>query len=276
MNEDYQRTLSGPFDLHGIGLHTGAEASVRVSPLGASEGIRFKLQGLAEPFIADVHSVQSLERCTTIGRDGYSVCTVEHLLSALSGCGVDNCLVEVDGPEVPAMDGSALPFVEQIQTVGTVQQTLLREPIWLDGPIWISDGSSEAMALPAEMLWVTYAIDFPDKVVKRQVCSYEVTPEVFGREIAPARTFGFMRDVEELRRRGLALGGGLHNAVVVGDDGYLGPVRFENEPVRHKALDLLGDLALLGAPLRARIIVLRGSHRLHVEMSREVLKRRRT
>jgi UDP-3-O-acyl N-acetylglucosamine deacetylase len=210
-----------------------------------------------------------------LGTAKNQVSTVEHLLSALSGCAIDNCLIRVEGPEVPALDGSSLPFCVAVEQAGFLEQDEERQWFELDEPVWVEQNGSHLLAIPAEQLRVTYGIDFAHPVLGQQIFSAPVTRESYRQEIAPARTFGFLREIEELRRRGLALGGGMDNALVIAEDGYLSPLRFADEPVRHKVLDLLGDLALLGAPLRAHVIGLKTSHGLNVRLVEAIQNKRR-
>jgi len=272
---ELQQTLNSHFELEGVGLHTGSLCRLRLSPAGAGEGVRFLLPGLKDSFPATVEYQTGANRCTTLGFQGQTVHTVEHLLSALAACGIDNCLIEVDGGEVPAVDGSALPFAHAIRKAGAQQQTLRREHIILEEPVWIEENGSTLIAFPSSKFRITCCIDFAHRVVGKQFFRVDVTAEAYEREIAPARTFGFLAEVEELRRQGLAGGGSLENALVIGDTGYLSPPRFDDEPVRHKTLDLIGDLALLGAPLQAEIVALKSSHRLNLLLARRILETRR-
>jgi UDP-3-O-[3-hydroxymyristoyl] N-acetylglucosamine deacetylase len=219
---------------------------------------------------ARVESASTFDYATTLNVDGVSVGTVEHVLSAAFGEGLDNCLIELDGPEVPILDGSALPFVRLFHAAGFER---LAEPVRklsAPGPVQVSrDGRSVSFQPDGPGLTITYEIDFPHPVVGRQELTVAIRPEEYSARIAPARTFGFAKDVAALRTRGLARGGSLHNAVVLDDTGVLsGPLRFRDEFVRHKVLDLLGDLALLGRVLDGHIHARKAGHALHIEFAR--------
>ena len=240
-------------------------------PAPAGHGIVFRRRDRPETAIpARVESASTFDYATTLNVDGVSVGTVEHVLSAAFGEGLDNCVIELDGPEVPILDGSSLPFVRLFHAAGFER---LGEPVTtLPGsdPIRVSrDGRSVSFEPDGPGLTITYEIDFPHPVVGRQELTVAIRPEEYSARIAPARTFGFAKDVEALRARGLARGGSLHNAVVLDDTGVLsGPLRFRDEFVRHKVLDLLGDLALLGAVLNGHIHARKAGHALHIEFAR--------
>ncbi len=265
---EHQRSLVRPVELEGVGLHTGTGVAVRIEPAEPDGGIVFvrsDLDGACIP--ATTRYLRGSAYATTLARDDVSVSTVEHLLSALRGLGVDNARVVIDGPEVPILDGSALPFVEAIRRAGIRSQTARRRYLTLLRPISVRSGDREILALPANRLEATYAIDFPHPAIGYQAATARVSGDAYARTIAAARTFTLLRDVEALRRAGLARGGSLDNALVVGEKGVMnGDLRFPDEFVRHKILDLIGDLALLGAPLRAHVIAYKGGHALHAAL----------
>lgn len=215
-------------------------------------------------------SAATFDYATTLTSGGVSVGTVEHVLSAAAGEGLDNCLIEIEGPEVPILDGSALPFVRLFHAAGFERQAARVRPLHLDRPVEVVRGDRSVLYEPdGPGLTITYEIDFPHPIVGRQSLTLTVRPEEYSARIAPARTFGFARDVEALRSRGLARGGSLHNAVVLDDTGVAsGPLRFRDEFVRHKILDLIGDLALLGRPLAGHIRARKAGHALHIEFAR--------
>lgn len=215
-------------------------------------------------------SASTFDYATTLSADGVSIGTVEHLLSAAAGEGLDNCFVEIDGPEVPILDGSALPFVRLFHAAGFERQDAPVRPLSLDREIVLERGDRSIRYSPeGDGLTITYEIDFPHPLVGKQKLTWAARPEEYAARIAPARTFGFLAEVEALRARGLARGGSLQNAVVLDDQGILsGPLRFRDEFVRHKVLDLLGDLSLLGRPLRGRIHARKAGHAMHVEFAR--------
>jgi UDP-3-O-[3-hydroxymyristoyl] N-acetylglucosamine deacetylase len=257
----YQTTLRDTIEFEGIGLHTGLAARVRVRPATAGSGLSFRLDGTVTiPAHADF--VTDTRRATVLGSGGHTVSTVEHLLSALAGMGVDNALIDVEGPEIPVLDGSALPFAQAIAAAGTTSLGEPRRRYVPAAPTYFRDGDKLLIVLPAAGFRVKLAVAY-DAPVGAQFFDGEVTPETYLREIAPARTFGFAHEVEALRKAGLARGGTLENAVVFAPDGPMQPLRFPDEPVRHKALDLIGDFALLGAWPQAEIVAIKGGHELH-------------
>jgi len=210
---------------------------------------------------------------TSLGRDKVRIGTVEHLLAALAGCGIDNARVEVEGPEIPILDGSSAPFVALVHEAGIYEQRATRRFLLIRRPIMVSDGDKMARLSPARRFSVDYTIDFRHPLISDQQCKIEVSERSFQREIARARTFGFKRDVERLHRAGLARGGSLDNAVVVDDFNILNPdgLRFPDEFVRHKILDALGDLSLLGMPIIGRLSAVKSGHALNHQLVRKVL-----
>jgi UDP-3-O-[3-hydroxymyristoyl] N-acetylglucosamine deacetylase len=217
--------------------------------------------------------VSSTANATTLSKDGASVSTVEHLLATLRCLGVDNVRVEVEGPEVPVMDGSAAYFDDLLRTVGSVAQSEPRRALVLKKPLVVADGSQSIRIEPADTLCVSYALDFEHPAIGRQEHEIrDLTARVFQSELAGARTFGFLDEVDSLRRAGLAGGASLENTVVLDDTGVMNPdgLRWPNEFVRHKVLDLLGDLALTGHPIRGHIRVERGGHALHHKLLAEL------
>ena len=268
-----QKTLAHIVQVEGIGLHTGRPARVTIRPAGEGEGIVFVRVDRGHAAIpAAARLLNGTSLSTTLSRGADSVATVEHVLSALGGLGVDNALVEVDGPEIPILDGSARPFVDLILKAGMRVQSAPRQFLALTRPVRVKDGDKEILALPANDFQVTYAIDFPHPAIGYQATTARIEAAAYASEIAPARTFCLMREIETMRRAGLAKGGSLDNAVVVGETGVVnGTLRFPDEFVRHKVLDLIGDLGLLGAPLRAHVIAFKAGHRLHAALVRRIL-----
>ncbi|MEA5474772.1 UDP-3-O-acyl-N-acetylglucosamine deacetylase [Synechococcus sp. CCY9201] len=265
---DHGWTLASSIERSGVGLHSGAEGRVRLRP-SEQPGYRVGwLQHPARPSLA-LHPSQVCETqlCTALRLNSERLATVEHLLAALAGTGITQAEILVDGEEIPVLDGSAMPWVEAIAEAGLAPVAV---PTWAPAPrepITLQQGSGFAVALPAERLHVGAAIEFPQAAIGRQVFSVALTPEVFVREVAPARTFGFRDQVNQLRAAGLIRGGDLDNALVCDGDTWLNPpLRFVDEPVRHKLLDLLGDLALAGLP-RAQVFAYRGSHGLHTALA---------
>ena len=263
-----QITLARPARLAGIGLHTGEPCEVLLLPAEADTGIVFIRRGVSIP--AQVTNTVAAERCTALEREGARVMTVEHLLAALAGMQIDNAGVEVCGPEIPAADGSALPFVQLIRQAGRRRQRAPARLISPARPIRLESGGGYLEAFPAADLRVKFTADFPDTTAGRQEVSVRVTPANFVREIAPARTFALANEIAELRRRGLAAGGSEENALLVSESGYSAPLRLPQELARHKVLDLLGDLSLCGGRLRARVVAERSGHRLNLELARQL------
>jgi UDP-3-O-[3-hydroxymyristoyl] N-acetylglucosamine deacetylase len=264
----YQTTLRDAIAFEGAGLHTGAPARVRVLPAPAGHGLRFRLDDAVE-FPARADFVVETVRATVVGARGHRVSTVEHLLSALLGCGVDNALIAVDGPEIPVEDGSAKVFADAIDQVGlaNLHEARIR---WIPTePRVFHDNEKLLAVVPAPAFRVRMTIDYPAPI-GAQYAEAEITPETYRREIAPSRTFGFLHEVEGLLKRGLAQGGTLENAVVFGPDGPLAPLRSPGEPARHKILDLVGDFALLGAYPQCEVIAIKSGHKLHCTAVREL------
>lgn len=265
-----RRTIRRDILIEGTGLHSGSAITIRMRP--SSEGIVF-ISGATRIPATPFHVVDTRLN-TTIGSGSVRISTIEHLMAALYGTGVTDCDIEVSGSEVPAMDGSSLPFVRHIHDAGTATLGLASIPIEISGPIRIEEGASWIEAVPGTFS-LSYEIDFPDPAIG--LLRYTFGGTDFQGAIAPARTFGRMQDVEMMRSAGLALGGGLHNAVVVDGDRVLNPggLRFSDEFVRHKVLDLLGDLWTLQAPLHAAIRACRASHALHIRLARSIAEGKR-
>ena len=267
---DYSQawTLAAAVERSGVGLHSGAVARLRLEPY---EQPGYWVAWLDEPSLAPqrLHPNQVCETqlCTALQLDQRRLATVEHLLAALAGVGISSALLLVDGPEIPLMDGSAQPWVEAIAEAGLKPLGPRPAAAPLTGPITLQHGQSFATALPSDCLRLGAAIEFPQAAIGRQLFSLELTPEAFVEQIAPARTFGFKQQVEQLLAAGLIKGGALDNALVCDGEGWVNPpLRFADEPVRHKLLDLLGDLALAGLP-QAQVFAFRGSHGLHTALA---------
>jgi UDP-3-O-[3-hydroxymyristoyl] N-acetylglucosamine deacetylase len=268
----YRRTLRREVSCTGIGLHSGRTVRLSLLPAPADHGIRFVRTDVGVEIPATLAHIGEQDHATTLRRDGVSIGTVEHLLAALSGLGVDDVRVEVDGPEVPVLDGSAAPFVILLHEAGLRPLAVARRHLRIKQPVAVVHGSKEARLVPADHFEVVYTIGFDHPLLRHQALSMRVTPRTFTEAVAPARTFGFLREVEMLRKSGLALGGSLENAVVIGETGVLNnKLRFEDEFVRHKILDAVGDLALLGHPLLGRLEATRAGHALHSAVARKLL-----
>jgi UDP-3-O-[3-hydroxymyristoyl] N-acetylglucosamine deacetylase len=267
----HQRTLKQRSSVTGVGLHSGAPVRLTVAPAPADTGIVFVRSGIEVPALAG--NVVDTTLNTSIGRDGVRIGTVEHLLAALAGCGIDNAYLDVDGPEVPILDGSSAPFVQLVHDAGIHEQRAPRRFLQVRKPIAVSDGDKSAKLLPARSFSVSYTIDFRHPLLSEQTFSLDLDERAFAREIARARTFGFKRDVERLHEAGLARGGSLENAVVVDDFHILNPegLRFPNEFVRHKILDAVGDLALFGMPVIGRFVAVKSGHAMNQALVRKTL-----
>jgi UDP-3-O-[3-hydroxymyristoyl] N-acetylglucosamine deacetylase len=269
-----QRTLRRSISCTGIGLHSGNKVTLSLKPAPADFGIRFRrtdLGGIEIP--ATVQHLAGINYATGLSRDTATVETVEHLLSALVSLGVDNVVVELSQPEVPIMDGSAAPFVYLINEAGVKRLTPPRRYLKVVRPISLSRGDKRIAIYPSEHFKVTYSIAFDHPLLRHQSRTMRINEESFVEDIAPARTFGFLKEVEMLRQQGLALGGSLENAIVIGDTGVLNnALRFEDEFVRHKILDVIGDLALIGHPLIGHVVAHRGGHALHTSFAAHVLE----
>ena len=267
-----QQTLAAPLVFVGIGLHSGVRATMRIRPAGADHGISLVRRDLPRnegKFTPDWQYVVDTTLSTTLGNDfGHTVATVEHLLSALSGIGVDNAIIELDGPEVPIMDGSALPFVEVITNVGIRTLDVPSEVIQVRRPVRLQQGASWAELLPDNTQRITISIDFNMQDIGLQTFCLEVSPASYQHEIAPARTFGFAEQVMHLRQQGLALGGSIKNAILLHEGRVKNQegLRFHDEFVRHKVLDVIGDLSLTGIPIIGHYRGNRPGHRLNAEL----------
>jgi UDP-3-O-[3-hydroxymyristoyl] N-acetylglucosamine deacetylase len=269
-----QRTLRRSVSCVGIGLHSGCKVTLSLKPAPTDHGIRFRRTDMGDfELPATVRHLAGLQLATGLARDQVSVETVEHLLAALVSMGVDNVVVEVNSPEVPIMDGSAAPFIYLIQEAGLKRQQKARKYLKIIRPIALSRGDKRIALYPSDHFKVTYSISFDHPLLRHQSRTLAITEESFLEEIAPARTFTFLKDVEMLRQNGLALGGSLENAVVLGETGVLNnALRFEDEFVRHKILDAVGDLALVGYPVIGHLVAHRAGHALHTEFASRILE----
>ena len=269
-----RRTINTNVSITGIGLHSGIYTTVELQPVPPGSGITFvrvDLDGLRIPALQA--STTALDYATTVGKDDVQVGTVEHLLAAIMACGITDVDIRIDGPEVPIIDGSALPFMHLIDAAGVRELGADIQVLRLREPLEIVDGDKSIRMVPSNRLVIKYKIDFNHPVIGRESFHFDFGHDSFLKKIAPARTFGFMRDVEKLRAAGLARGGSVENAVVLDDRGVVnGPLRFRDEFVRHKILDLVGDLALIGRPIAGEITAYRGGHALHSRFVEAILK----
>ncbi|MBF0096552.1 MAG: UDP-3-O-acyl-N-acetylglucosamine deacetylase [Magnetococcales bacterium] len=271
----FQRTLKNTIRCTGIGLHSGKKVYLSLRPAPANTGIVFHrtdMKGALVP--AKVQNVVDTRLCSTVANaDGIRVSTVEHLLAAFAGLGVNNAYVDLDGPEIPIMDGSAAPFVFLIQCAGIVQQKAYKRWIRIKRSVSVSQGNKKASFEPSDRFRISFRIDFDHPLLSEQEEDLDINETTFIKEISRARTFGFLKEVEQLRSNGLARGGSLDNAIVMGDFRILneGGLRYEKEFVRHKMIDAIGDLYLLGHPVIGHFKGLRSGHALNNTLLRKLL-----
>ncbi len=258
----HQHTLQSPVTFIGVGIHSGKPVTVICQPALPFSGIQFFRSDLnrAVPVLPD--SLSHTARATALSKDGVSIKTPEHLLSALYGLQIDNVRIEISGEEVPILDGSSWPFVEAFLKAGIVQSAEVAPVYRVTSPVAVHLQGSVAMALPYDGFKISYYLEYDHPLIGYQIFSDEMSPETYQR-ISPARTFGFLAEVEQLKARGLAMGGSLDNALVIGETGYLTPLRFPDELVCHKVLDLVGDLSILGKRIQGHIVSIKSGHALN-------------
>ncbi len=276
---DMQRSIERPISLEGVGLHTGTQAKVTFCPRGADDGLSFIRTDLPGQPVIKVHAdnacLEDSLYLTALGKGEQQILTVEHVLAAVQGLQIDNLAIEINSHEPPIMDGSALPFVEALKSAGIKKLDQPRRYLEVTEPIWLVENGVELAVIPSPRLEVTYKIDYDHPAVGIRSASFWVSDEIFTKKIAPARTFCFLKDVEKLRSDGKIRGGSLDCALVIGDDGFLNKddLRFDDEIIRHKILDVVGDLALLGQPLLGHVIAVRSGHAYNVRLMRKILER---
>lgn len=270
-----QRTLGESVTCQGVGLHSGTPVTLTLRPAPADHGIVFVRTDLPRPVSipALAEFVVDTALATSLGKDGVKVGTIEHLMSALAGLGIDNCRIEIDGPEVPIMDGSAAPFAYLIKSAGVRVQDEPKSFLVIKKAVSVFEGDKEATLLPANTFRVSCTIDFKHPLISDQSYEMEFSDRAFHREIVRARTFGFLRDVEMLKKIGLARGGSLENAIVVDEFSILNPdgLRFPDEFVRHKILDAVGDVSLFGRPVIGHLKAFKTGHALNHKLVQRVL-----
>jgi len=270
----FRQTLASEIEIRGVGVHSGTEVRAMLKPGAAGSGVVFvrtDAGGVEIP--ASVDNIGPSFYATVLERDGVSVSTIEHLMATLYALQIDDIRVELDGPEVPILDGSSRPFVEAVLEAGIEPLPMARQYITVVRPIVVSQDEKRIAVYPCREYRVTYAIDFDHPLLEYQELTASLwSRDAFVEKLAPARTFTFEHEVEALRRSGLARGGSLENAVVISKNGILNPeLRFPDEFVRHKMLDLTGDLALIGYPLRGHVVAYRAGHDLHSRLARRIL-----
>jgi UDP-3-O-[3-hydroxymyristoyl] N-acetylglucosamine deacetylase len=270
-----EQTVATAIEFTGVGLHTGERATVRILPAPPGVGIIFRRIDLDNfELRADVGSVARVAYATTLMSRGVWISTVEHILSALYGSGIDNAYVELDNFEVPILDGSALPYTQAIARAGIVPQKRGRQYLRIIKEFVLRDGDKTLGIYPSKTFSIQYDINFPHPLIGKQSLHVEITGTNYAEAIAPARTFGFYSEVEKLQSNGLIRGGSLDNAIVLTETGMLNDtsLRFRDEFVRHKMLDLLGDFALIGQPVLGRLVADRAGHALHTRFVAELLE----
>jgi len=270
-----QTTITKPIRISGNGLHTGVPVELRLKPAPENTGyifVRTDLDNFEIP--ASVEYISHCSYATTLMRRGVVLSTCEHLLSALRGSGVDNCFIELDNIEIPIMDGSSEDFIDLIKKAGVVEQNASRRTLRVLERIDFEQGDRKMSIEPSEKYEIECAIDFPHPFINRQSYHFVFNNGSFGKEIASARTFGFTHEIEMLRKANLALGGSLDNAIVLTPNGMLNetPLRFDDEFVRHKILDIIGDFALLGMPIQGKITAEKSGHSVHASLMSKLLK----
>ena len=269
-----QRTLRDSVSCTGIGLHSGEKVRMTVKPAPPDSGIRFIRKDLPGKCVIKAHfdSVINTTMCTIIGSNGNHVSTIEHLMAAFFGFGIDNAIVEIDGPEVPIMDGSSAPFIFLLKSAGIKEHRKLKEFILIKKTLNIKEGNRSIIIKPSKELKISFTIDFHHPLIKNQQYNFSFSGRGFIDEISRARTFGFLKDIETLREAGLARGGSLDNAIVIDDFRVINEdgLRYHNEFVRHKILDFLGDIAVMGTPIIGHFIINKSGHSLNHSMLKKL------
>ena len=276
-----QQTIGQTISVSGVGLHSGQPSKVSLSPAPVDNGIVFrrKVNSHVETCQASIRNLRPMELCTAVGSNGFQIQTTEHVLSALWGLGIDNAFIDIDSEEVPAMDGSAAPFAECIQLAGILPQERPRTYLKILEPIHIGDDNRGISIFPSPFSRITYTIDYDHQLIQQQTYEHEWSPVEFETNIAHARTFGFLHEVEALQARDLGKGGSVNNTIVFTEKGIMtehgirneDAFRFPDECVRHKVLDLIGDLALLSIHVIGHIIGNRSGHHLHTQLVQAIL-----
>ncbi|KYG70217.1 UDP-3-O-acyl-N-acetylglucosamine deacetylase [Bdellovibrio bacteriovorus] len=269
-----QKTIRKKTVVNGIGIHSGDSCTLTFRPAPPDTGVYFIRTDLpGNPSLkVTARNVQATSHQTTIGGAAFSVATIEHCLSALSALRIDNLFIELDGPEIPIGDGSARDFLQALLAVGIVEQDQPRKYCYITEPIYFSEGEKHAYVVPYHGLRLTVTIDFPHPKIGKQTIDIDINEQSFGRDVANARTFGFMKDVEALKSRGLAKGGSLDNCIVLDHAEIINPegLRWEDEFVRHKALDALGDLVTLEMPLMGHVVLYKAGHDIMNKLVKKV------
>jgi len=271
-----QKTLKSEISFQSVGLHTGRKVTMTIRPAKADEGILLvrKDKGYRGLIKVCLENLTDTTLATTIGSKGTTISTVEHILSALSGMGIDNAVIEVDAPEIPIMDGSALPFLNMLKLAGISKQEKLKKYLIVQQPVSVTEGESYAMFVPSTSFEITYRIEFEHPLIGKQSYYIKVSDETYEREISNCRTFGFLKDVEYLQAKGLALGGSLKNAVILDEKRIINKegLRCPDEFVKHKILDAIGDLSLVGMPIIGHFVAFKSGHKLNTMLLNALLE----
>lgn len=271
----FQKTIRKTVEVRGLGIHSGEPCTLRFKPAPANTGVYFIRTDLPQrPFLkVSAMNVQAVSYQTVLGGEHFQVATIEHCVSSLSALRIDNVYIELDGPEIPICDGSSLYFSQALQKAEIVELDEPRKYCYVTEPISYSEGDKHAYVLPYYGLRVAVTIDFPHPAIGQQTLDLEITEQSFSREIAPARTFGFLKDVEKMKSAGLAKGGSLDNCIVLDDDKVINPdgLRYNNEFVRHKVLDALGDLVTLEMPLMGHLILHKAGHDIMNKLVKKIV-----
>ena len=274
MSKFKPQTIKKEISISGVGLHTGKTVNIKFLPAKTDSGINFIRMDLPEqPRIkVDIRNVSSTIRGTKLSNGAAEVATVEHVLSALYALSITDLDIQLDGPEPPALDGSSGQYCELMIKAGTVRNSSGIKCIKITRPVVEMDGDKCLAALPSDRFSVNFMLNYPTGLIGTQVHVFDLSASRYTKEIAPARTYGFMDELETLKKQGLALGATADNAIAIGNSGYVAELRFKDELVRHKILDLIGDLSLLGAEIKGRIIGIRSGHDLNIRFAKKILK----
>ncbi len=271
----FQKTIRKTVEVKGVGIHSGEPCTLRFKPAPANTGVYFIRADLpGKPFLkVSATNVQAVSYQTVVGGEAFKVATIEHCVSSLSALRIDNIYIELDGPEIPICDGSSIYFTQALMNAELIELDEPRKYCYITEPISYSEGDKHAYVLPYHGLRVAVTIDFPHPVIGKETIDMEITEQSFAREIAPARTFGFLKDVEQLKASGLAKGGSLDNCIVLDDSKVINPdgLRYKDEFVRHKVLDALGDLVTLEMPLMGHLILHKAGHDIMNKLVRKIV-----
>jgi len=273
----YQHSIERPVEVSGIGLHSAVPVRIRLLPAAASRGIVFRRTDLDNFEIpASWKHIARVSYATSLMRKGVLISTTEHILSALIGMEIDNVTIEIDALELPILDGSSAPWIRLLEAAGRRRQRAARSILRVTHPVEVVEGAKRIALFPDSRFRITSQVDFPHPLVGRQEMEIDISPDTYAREIAPARTFGFLDQLPQMRDMGLIRGGSLESAVVFDRDSVMNPegLRFRDECCRHKILDLIGDLALIGHPLRGHVVAEHAGHAMHTALVLKLMRDR--